>query len=83
MFKVISDMKAHWYKILNTTVIAISFCTGKKMIFALMLIITNHYGIKCLSNLLQLEQWNVKFKLHSDMMVLWYDLRNTIVVINF
>ena len=32
------------------------------------------FGIKCLSNLLQLEPCNVMFKLMSDMMAHWYDL---------
>ena len=38
------------------------------MIGALMIMITNHYGIKCLSNLLQLEPRNDKFKVISDIM---------------
>ena len=66
MFKVISDIMAHWYEMWNTIVIAISFCTGKKMICALMSIISNHYGIKCLSNLQQLEPCNVMFKVISE-----------------
>ena len=52
MFKVISDNIAHWYEMLNTIVIVINFCNGKKMICAMMFIISNDYGIKCLSNLL-------------------------------
>ena len=53
---------AHWYGMQNTIVIAISFSTGKKMISALMFITNNHYGIKCLSNLLQLESCKLSFK---------------------
>ena len=68
MFKVISDIMAHWYEMWNTIVIAISFCTGKKMICALMFIISNHYGMKCI-NLLQLELCNVMFKV---IMAHWY-----------
>ena len=84
MFKVISDIMAHWYDMWNSIVIAINFCNAKKMICALMFIISNHYGINCLSNLLQLEPCNVMFKVISDIMEHWYDLWNTIViVINF
>ena len=77
MFKVISDIMAHWYDLWNTIVIAINFCNAKKMICALMFIISNHYGIKCLSNLLQLESWSVVLKVISDIMAHWYDLWNT------
>ena len=42
MFKVISDIMAHWYDLWNTIVIAINFCNAKKMICALMFIISNH-----------------------------------------
>ena len=66
MFKVISDIMAHWYDLWNTIVIAINFCNAKKMICALMFILSNHYGIKCLSNLLQLEPCNVMFNLQCN-----------------
>ena len=39
-----------------------------KMICELMFIISNRYGIKCLSNLLQLERCNVMFKVISEIM---------------
>ena len=68
MFKVISDELAHLYDMWNTIVITINFCNGKKMICALMFIICNRDGIKCLSNLLQLEPSNVMFKVMSDIM---------------
>ena len=55
MFKAMSDIMAHWYDLWNTIVIVIYFCNGKKMICALILIISYHKGTKCLSNLLQLE----------------------------
>ena len=71
MFKVISDIMAHWYDMWNSIDIAINFCNAKKMICALMFIISNHYGIKCLSNLLQLELCNVMFKMISDIMPHW------------
>ena len=45
-----------------------------------MFIISNHYGIICLSNLLQLELCNVMRKVISDIMAHWYDLRNTMVI---
>ena len=68
----------------NTIDIVICFCTGKKMICALMFIISNHYGISCLCNLLQLEPCNVMFKVISDIMAHWYDMWNSIVIaINF
>ena len=65
MFKVISDIMAHWYDMWNTIVIAINFCNAKKMICELVFIISNQYGRKCLSNQLQLEQCNVKFTVIS------------------
>ena len=84
MLKVISDIMAYWYDMWNTFVIAINFCNAKKMISALMFTMSNHYGIKCLSNLLQLEWCNVMFKVISDIMAHWYDMWNTIVIaINF
>ena len=79
MFKVISDIMAHWYEMWNTIVIAISFCTGKKMICALMFIISNHYGIKCLCNLLQFKPCNVMYEVISDNST-FYDLWNTIIM---
>ena len=51
-----------------------------KMICSLTLIICNHYGIKCLCNRLQLEPWNVMFKVISDIMADWYDMWNIIVI---
>ena len=45
-----------------------------KMIGALMFILSNRYGIKCLSNVLQLETFIVIFKVISDIMAHWYDL---------
>ena len=83
-FKVISDIMEHWYDLWNTIVIAIHFCNAKNIICALMFIISNHYGIKCLSNLLQLEPCNVMFKVISDIMAHWYDMWNSIdIAINF
>ena len=68
----------------NKIDIAINFCIRKKMIWALMFIISNHYGIKCLSNLLQLEPCNDMFKVISDIIPHWNNLWNTIVIdINF
>ena len=49
---------------------AINFCNAKKMNCALMFIISNHYGRKCLSNLLHLERCNVMFKVISDIIVI-------------
>ena len=54
------------------------------MISALMFIISNHYGIKCLSNLIQLEPGNIMLQVISNKMAHWYDMWNTIVIaINF
>ena len=47
------------------------------MICALMIIISNYKGIKCLNNLLQLEQCNVMFNVK---MAHWHEIRNTIVI---
>ena len=68
MFKVISDMMAQWNYVRNSIVIAINFCNGKKMICALMFIISKHYGIKCLIHLIQLEPCNAMLKVISDLM---------------
>ena len=62
MFHVISDIMANLYEMWNTIVIAISFCSGKKMIDSLMFIISYHHGIKCISKLLLLEPSNVMLK---------------------
>ena len=43
---------------INTIVISIFVFNEKKMICALMFIISNHYEIKCFGNLLQLEACN-------------------------
>ena len=52
MFKMISDIMAHCYDLCNTIIKAINFCNGKKINSALMFIMSNHNGIKCLSSLL-------------------------------
>ena len=78
MFKVISDMKAHCYDMWNTIITAINFCNAKKLNCALMLITSNHYGILCVSNLLQIEPCNEMFKVISDM-VHCYDMWSTII----
>ena len=50
------------------------------MICVMMFIISNHYGIKCLRKILQLEQCNIMFKMISDIMAHWYEMGNTIVI---
>ena len=52
------------------------------MIYALMFIICNYYGIKCLSNLLELETCNDMFKVIYDIMAHWYDMSNIFVTAN-
>ena len=63
----------HWYELINTFIITIHFCNVNKMNCALMLIISNHYGRNCLSNLLQLEPCNDMLKVISDIMAHWYE----------
>ena len=46
-------------------------------------IISNHEGIKWLSNLLYLEPCNIMFKVISDITSLWYDMSNTIFIANY
>ena len=60
MFRLISDIIAHWDAIVHAIVITIKFCKPKKII-CIMMIISNHYGIKCVRNLIQLEPCNVMF----------------------
>ena len=68
----------------NSIVFAINLCYAKKMICALMFIISNQDGIKCLCNLLQSEACNVIFKVNSDIVADWCDKWNIIVIaINF
>ena len=85
MFEEISDKIAQWYALRNTILIAFNFSNAEKMICALMFIIINHHGIKCLSNLLQLKPCNVMLKVISDIMAHWWHvMRNTIsVAVNF
>ena len=57
---------------------------AKKIIRALMFIISNRYGIKRISNLLQSEECNIMFEVISDIMAHWYDMRNTnLIAISF
>ena len=63
---------AHWYDMWNTIVV-IHFWNAKEMICALMFMIINHHGIKCLCNLLQLEPSNVMFKVITDI-AQWYEM---------
>ena len=44
---------------------------------------SNHYGRKCVSNLLQLEPCNDMFKVISDIIAQSYDMWNIITSINF
>ena len=75
---VICDIMAHWY---YTFVIWINICNAKKMNCAIMLNISNHYEIKYLCILLQLEPCNVILKVISDIMEHWYDMWNTIAIL--
>ena len=79
MFKKISDVMADWNDMWKITVIAIHFYNAKKMITTMMFIICNHV-IKGLSNLSELEPFNVMLNVISDIVEHWYDLWNTIVI---
>ena len=82
MFKVISDIMEHSYDMWISNVI--NFCNAKKMNIALMFIMSNHYGRKCLRNLLHFEPLNDLFKVISDIRAQCFDLWNTIIkAINF
>ena len=58
----------------NTIVIAINVCNTKKMNCTFMLIISNQYERNCLSTPLQLQPYDVMFKVISDIMAHWRDL---------
>ena len=64
-------------------IIAIILCNVIKMCCALMFIISNHYGIKCLSDLLQIEPCDELFKVISVVMSHWYMLNQFIIAIIF
>ena len=86
MFEVISDIMAQWYVMINTFIIKVNFYNAKKMNYALMFIISNHYGKIDLSSLTQLEECNDMFKLISDILAEWYVMVNTFIItitINF
>ena len=53
------------------------------MICALMFIISNHIGTKCLSILLQLETCNVMFRVIYDIMAHCHDLWKIVLAIVF
>ena len=65
MFKVTSDTMTDC--IICEIQLLLQSCNAKKKNCALMLIIRNHEGTKCLTNLLQLEPCNVMFK------VIWHN----------
>ena len=73
----ISDKLENCYDMKNTIVNEINFCNAMNCVF--MFIINNHYGIKCVSNLLQLEPCNDMCKVISDIMAHCDDLWNTII----
>ena len=86
MLKVMSDIMEHCYDMQNTVnnssnqFLALIYFNAKKMIGALIIIISNDYGIKCLRNVLQLEPFNDMFKVFSDIMLYCYVMYNTITV---
>ena len=75
---------AHCFDMWNTILTEINFWNAIKMNRALMFIKSNHYGIKCVSNLVQLEPYNDMLKVISNIMAHCYDMWNTIIAtINF
>ena len=54
MFKVISDIMAQWYLMVNAFIITSNFYNQKNINCALMFIISNHSGRIVLSSLIQL-----------------------------
>ena len=80
MFKVITDIMAQWYQMINTILFAINFCNAKKMNSAFMFIISNNYGRKCLNILVQLEPNNDMFKVIAGKMAHSYELINTYLI---
>ena len=71
---------AQWYETINSFLITFNFCNAIKMNIALMLIISNRYGRKCLSILIQLQPCIDIFKVISGKMVHWYELINTFLI---
>ena len=47
-------------------------CNVKKIISSMMFMISNHYGIKCLSNLILIVPCNVMFIVISDILAISY-----------
>ena len=66
----ILDKMVHFYDIWDTIVIAINFLNEKKMNCTLVLFISNHYGIICLSNQLLFESCSVMLKVISDILAI-------------
>ena len=74
IFKVMSD-KWHIGMKCEIQLLLQLFLQWKENDLCMMFIISNHYAIKCLCNILQLEPCNVMFNVTH-----WYDLWNTIVI---
>ena len=83
---------AQWYEMINTFLTTINFCNAKKLNCSLMFIISNSYGRKCLTILLQLDltillqlqPCSDLFKVISGIMKNWYELISTFLIrINF
>ena len=77
MLKVVSDIMAHWFDLWNTIVIAMNLCNARK--WCVHWCFSNN-GIKCLSNLIQLQPCNIIFKVISDIMAHWNDMWNIILL---
>ena len=67
------------YDMIKTIINETNFGNAKKMNCAFMFIISNYYGIKCDSHLLQLEPCNDMCKVISDIMEYCNDMWNTLL----
>ena len=82
MFKVISDIMAHWYEKWSTF-FGNLLRRWKEHELCIDVYHSNHYGIKCLCNS-QIEPYNDIFKVISDIMAHSYEIWNIIITaINF
>ena len=80
MFKIISGMMANCYQLINAFLMTINLCNVKKINCALMFIISNVYGTKRLSILIELVPCNDMLKVVSGIMENWHKLMNTFFI---
>ena len=73
-FVVNCDFMEHCFEMIKTLIINKFLQCKENELKFLMIIISNHYGRKCLINLLQLEPCNDIFKVISDIMAHWFEI---------